>query len=255
MPGGAKGREVRVGTSGWSYEHWRGTFYPDGLPQREWLAYYMQHFDTVEVNSTFYHLPRESTMELWREQAPGGFLFALKASRFITHLKRLAGGKAPVQEFLKLALMLEDHLGPVLFQLPPRFGFDAERLKGFLRLLPKDLACAFEFRDESWYCEETYELLDSHGAAFCVHDMPGAPAPREAVGSMTYVRFHGPASRYSGSYTDRMLRGWAKWMKEQHEAGRSIYAYFNNDAEAAAVGDAKALREMLEGIAGSSKRG
>jgi len=249
MASAANSREIRVGTSGWSYDHWRGIFYPDGLPQRAWLACYMQHFDTVEVNSTFYHLPRESTMELWRDQAPDGFLFALKASRFITHIKRLAGGKEPLDEFLRRARILGAHLGPVLFQLPPHFQRDTEALQRILKLLPKDVVSAFEFRDESWYCEEIFELLDSHKACFCAHDMPGAPTPRRAVGEIAYVRFHGPAERYAGSYSDKSLKGWAAWMKEQWDEGRSIYAYFNNDAEAAAVGDAKALRKLLQPLA------
>jgi len=237
--------QVRVGTSGFSYPHWRGRFYPEGLPQRQWLAHYMQHFDTVEVNSTFYHLPRESTMESWREQAPEGFLFALKASRFITHIKLLSDAREPLAEFLRRAHLLEDHLGPVLFQLPPRFKRDVEILGSFLRLLPAGLLCAFEFRDDSWYCEETFELLAGQGVCFCAHDMPGAPSPRRAVGPAAYVRFHGPGERYSGSYPKSLLRDWARWMKEPLDAGLSVYAYFNNDIGGHAVANAQELRQML----------
>ena len=240
-----KGEQVRVGTSGFSYPHWRGRFYPEGLPQRQWLAHYMQHFDTVEVNSTFYHLPRETTMESWRDQAPDGFVFALKASRFITHVKLLRDAKEPLEEFLRRAGLLADHLGPVLFQLPPRFKKDSETLGSFLKLLPDGLVSAFEFRDDSWHCEETFELLAAGGACFCTHDMPGAPSPRRAVGPAAYVRFHGPGERYSGSYPDALLRDWARWMKEPWDAGRNIYAYFNNDIGGHAVANAQALRMLL----------
>jgi uncharacterized protein YecE (DUF72 family) len=249
------GRQIWIGTSGWSYAHWRGIFYPDGLPQREWLAFYMQHFDTVEVNSTFYHLPRESTMASWRDRAPDGFAFALKASRFITHVKGLRGAREPLEEFLRLARLLKDRLGPVLFQLPPRFTRDIGTLEAFLKLLPDDVLGVFEFRDESWYCDETYELLASHNACFCTHDMPGAQTPRHAVGPAAYVRFHGPAERYSGSYSDRLLKDWASWMKGPWEGGRSLYACFNNDAEGCALGDAKALLKLLAPLRPGKRRG
>lgn len=240
-----KDRQVRVGTSGWSYKHWRGIFYPDSVPQRQWLEHYMEHFDTVEVNSTFYHLPRESTMESWRDRAPQGFVYAIKASRFITHTKMLTGAKEPLEEFLRRTRLLEGHLGPVLYQLPPRFKRDLSVLERFLDLLPEDLVSVFEFRDESWYCEETFELLGSHDACFCAHDMPRLWTPRRGTGPAAYVRFHGPERRYTGAYPEEVLAEWAEWMAGQQEAGRSVFAYFNNDIGGHAVDDAKALRAML----------
>ncbi|MHC4592373.1 MAG: DUF72 domain-containing protein, partial [Planctomycetota bacterium] len=237
--------QVRVGTSGWSYRHWREVFYPDSVPQRQWLEHYMKHFDTVEVNSTFYHLPRESTMESWRDRAPQGFIYALKASRFITHTKMLTGAREPLEEFLRRARLLEEHLGPVLYQLPPRFKRDLRVLERFLDLLPEDLVSVFELRDESWYCEETFGLLASHDACFCAHDMPRLWTPRRGTGPAAYVRFHGPERRYTGAYPEEVLAEWAEWMAGQQEAGRSVFAYFNNDISGHAVHDAKALRTML----------
>ncbi len=243
-------QQCRVGTSGWSYKHWRGIFYPEKLPQREWLSHYAQHFDTVEVNSTFYHLPRESTMESWRERAPEDFVYALKASRFITHTRELRGAEDAVEEFFRRARMLQDHLGPVLFQLPPRVERDLETLAAFLKLVPDDVVSVFEFRNESWYCDETFGLLEREGACFCSHDMPRLYTPRRGVGPVAYVRFHGPARRYTGSYPDETLAEWAEWMATQWRAGRSIYAFFNNDLGGHAVGDAKRLRELLAGMTG-----
>ncbi len=250
MAAAASAQQCRVGTSGWSYTHWRGIFYPEQVPQREWLAHYAQHFDAVEVNSTFYHLPRESTMESWRGQAPAGFVYALKASRFITHTRELKGAEDAVEEFVRRARMLREHLGPVLFQLPPRVERDLETLEAFLTLLPDGLASVFEFRNESWYCEETFELLESRGACLCSHDMPRLYTPRRGVGPVAYVRFHGPSRRYTGAYPDETLAEWADWMRTQWQAGRSIHAYFNNDIGGHAVRDAKRLREMLAAVTG-----
>jgi uncharacterized protein YecE (DUF72 family) len=245
-------RRLCVGTAGWSYRHWRGLFYPEGLPQRRWLEHYAEHFDTVEVNSTFYHLPRETTLESWRRRAPEGFVYALKASRFITHEKLLVGAEGPTEEFLSRARLLEDKLGPVLFQLPPRFGLDLGALGSFLELLPADGSCLFEFRNESWYVPDTFELLQEGGACFCTHDMPRLHTPRRAVGPAAYVRFHGPERRYAGAYPERTLAEWADWLAGQWEAGRSIYAYFNNDIGGHAVHDARALREMLRPLASAN---
>ena len=237
--------QVRVGTAGWSYKHWRGVFYPEGLPQRGWLAYYVQRFDTVEVNSTFYHLPRDSTMESWRVNAPEGFVYALKGSRLITHQRLLADAEEPLEEFLRRARLLGDKLGPVLFQLPPRFGLDMPTLERFLDLLPPGLLCAFEFRNETWYRPETFALLEERGACFCAHDMPRLWTPRRATGPAAYVRFHGPQQRYTGAYPHETLAEWAEWMAGRLQAGQDVYAYFNNDIGGHAVSDATALRELL----------
>lgn len=244
------GRHVRVGTSGWSYRHWRKVFYPEQLPQRQWLSHYAAEFDTVEVNTTFYHLPRESTMESWRERAPDGFIYALKAGRFITHTQELKNAQEAVEEFIRRARLLREHLGPILYQLPPRFKQDLGRLEDFLQLLPLDLISVFEFRDESWCREDTFELLANYDACFCSHDMPGLYTPRRGTGPAAYVRFHGPARRYAGAYSEDTLEEWAEWMAIQWEAGRSVYAYFNNDIGGHAVRDAKKLLRALEPLTG-----
>jgi uncharacterized protein YecE (DUF72 family) len=245
MPAPKARPQVRVGTSGWSYGHWRGTFYPESLPQKEWLAHYAQHFDTVEVNSTFYHLPRESTCEGWRERAPDGFLYALKASRMITHLQRLLDAAEPLNEFLRRARLLEEHLGPVLFQLPPSLEVDLDRLGAFLELLPPEAVGVFEFRNDSWYREETYSLLEARAGCFCTHDMPGHPSPRRVTGPAAYVRFHGPARRYTGAYADEDLAEWAEWLAGWRRKGKNVFACFNNDIGGHAVNDAKKLRNAL----------
>jgi len=236
---------VRIGTAGWSYRHWRGDFYPESVPQREWLAYYAAQLDTVEVNSTFYHLPLASTCRSWHERAPDGFLYALKASRYITHEKRLVDAAQEADLFVSRARLLGSHLGPLLFQLPPSLERNVDALRAFLDFLPDDLLCAFEFRNQSWYCDGVRELLDERGACFCSHDMPRAPSPRWATGPAVYVRFHGPLRRYSGAYPDDLLRDWADWLADRLAEGRNVYAYFNNDLGGHAPRDAHRLHMML----------
>ncbi len=242
---------IRVGTSGWSYDHWRGRFYPDDCTQDEWFDYYAERFDTVEVNNTFYNLPEESTFRAWREQCPEGFVYTLKANRYITHLKRLKDAPEPVERFLGRARGLGDRLGPVLWQLPPRWHKNAERLEYFLGVIPDDVRHVFEFRDEEWFDDDILGLLDDAGASFCTHDMPGISVPRTATGSAAYVRFHGTDGKYEGTYSDDALREWAGWLARQHEEeGRDVYAYFNNDAEAHAPRDAVRLREEVGSLLG-----
>jgi len=245
MHGAGLNPQVRIGTVGWSYRHWRGSFYPESMPQRQWLAYYAEHFDTVEVNTTFYHLPRASTCESWAQTAPAGFVYALKASRLITHDRRLADAEAGLAAFIDRARLLGEHMGPILFQLPPTFECDLHRLEGFLGLLPGDLTSVFEFRHDTWFRQETFDLLAEHGACFCSHDMPRRPSPRRATGPAAYVRFHGLTRRYTGSYPEDVLLDWAHWLGERYREGRSIYAYFNNDVGGFAVDDAQRLRGML----------
>ncbi|MCS7207788.1 MAG: DUF72 domain-containing protein [Dehalococcoidia bacterium] len=235
-----------IGTSGWHYPHWRGLFYPSDLSPSRWLAYYAQHFPTVELNAPFYRLPSERAVRSWAEGVPSGFRFAVKASRWITHIKRLAGG-AELALFLERVRFLGKALGPILYQLPPTMRRDTQRLEGFLTRLPRDMCHAIEFRHPSWFCPEVYALLRRHGVALCLVDMVGFSSPREATGDFLYVRFHGTGGLYWGSYTEETLRGWA-WDLQALSAGlRPIWAYFNNDAEAAAVHDALRLRALLEG--------
>lgn len=237
--------DVHIGCSGWLYRHWRGDFYPDKLAQKRWFDHYASAFDTVELNTSFYHLPTAETFAKWRDQAPPGFRYAVKAPRFITHMKKLKECGEPVETFLSRARNLGESLGPILYQLPPRWAFDRERLLSFLALLPNDLVHVFEFREPSWMEEEVLALLDSHAVSYCAHDMQGMKAPRRAVGPVAYVRFHGGTGKYSGRYQEEALLGWSDWLAGEARSGREIWAYFNNDIGGAAIHDALTLRAML----------
>jgi uncharacterized protein YecE (DUF72 family) len=237
--------DMRVGTSGWYYDHWKEVFYPAGLVKGKWFEHYAQHFDTVEVNNTFYHLPKEQTIQRWHEIAPKGFLYAVKANRYITHIKKLKDTSEPLERFFERVNLLKGRLGPVLYQLPPGLHKDLDLLGHFIKLLPKRKTAVFEFRHKSWYENDTFELLRKLGVAFCIHDMPGNESPREITGDAIYIRFHGTAGRYAGNYSQSALQNWATWLKDQAKSARAIYAYFNNDIHGHAIKNAKQLREQL----------
>ena len=236
---------IRIGCSGWNYKHWREAFYPKGLPVSRWFQFYAEHFDTVEINNSFYRLPSPETFAKWRDQAPSGFCYAVKANRYITQAKKLLDPEKPIERMMASVRHLADRLGPILYQLPPSLGLNLERLEQFLAVLPKDVTSVFEFRAKSWYVPETYELLERHGAAFCTHDMAGSASERIAVGPIAYVRFHGGVGKYWGRYSDERLLGWADWMLGQAKAGRPVWAYFNNDIHAHAIHDAQTLKSMV----------
>jgi uncharacterized protein YecE (DUF72 family) len=236
---------VFVGCSGWQYRHWRGDFYPATLPLRLWFAHYAARFDTVEINNTFYRLPEGAVFRAWRERAPAGFTFAVKASRFLTHMKKLTDPEAPLERFFTRARELGPTLGPILYQLPPRWTVDVERLEGFLRALPRRRRHVLEFREPSWYRDDVFRLLEQFGVALCLHDMHGSASGQLDVGPFVYVRFHG-TERYSGSYSDERLQRWAEWLDARARAGKAIYAYFNNDVGGHAPRDASRLRAMIK---------
>lgn len=235
----------RVGTSGWVYPHWRGIFYPPDLPQDRWLVHYARHFDTVEINASFYRLPTAEQFARWREQAPPGFTFAVKANRYLTHRKRLKDAEAPLARLLERARHLEGALGPILYQLPPRWRANPERLEAFACLLPGDLIHAFEFRDPRWFCEEVRQVLARHGLAFCIFHAPEWACPFWVTGPAIYLRFHGAGVLYGGRYTREDLQVWAERIRGWLEEGYDVYAYFNNDAFGHAVANAAELREMV----------
>lgn len=242
----ARQGEVRIGTSGWIYRHWRGVFYPEKLPVSRWFGYYSEHFDTVEINNSFYRLPSAEVFQAWRRQAPEGFLYAVKATRFLTHRKKLKDPEQPLQNFLVPARHLGPRLGPLLFQLPPRWHCDLERLRRFVALLPRDLTHVFEFRDPSWYNPGVKTLLEEEGMGFCIHDMRESASPVWVTGPVAYVRFHGPtAVRYAGKYTPAQLQSWAERIEAFRTAGHDVYVYFNNDDAAHAVVNAGQLQELL----------
>ena len=239
---------IRIGCSGWNYKHWRELFYPKGLPVRLWFDFYAEHFDTVEINNSFYMLPKPETFAKWRDQAPPGFCYAVKANRFLTQAKKLKDCEEPMERMMAATRHLGDRLGPMLYQLPPSLKLNLERLESFLQLVPKDVASVFEFRDPSWYVPATYELLDRYGASFCVHDMGGCVSERVAVGPVAYVRFHGGVGKYWGRYEDAALLRWGDWMAEQARGGRPVWAYFNNDIFGHAIEDARTLKAMIAQI-------
>jgi uncharacterized protein YecE (DUF72 family) len=239
-----RAQPFRVGCSGWQYKHWRGDFYPASLAPDEWLAYYAAHFDTVEINNTFYRLPDSKAFAAWRTRVPRGFLYALKASRFLTHMKKLKDPEEPLDRLFSRARHLGRALGPVLFQLPPRWPADLGRFAAFLRALPRNHRHAVEFRDRSWYTDDVFELLEQHRVALCLHDMEGSASGQRAIGDFVYVRFHGTA-KYAGSYPDRALYRWADWLAERIAHGCTVFAYFNNDAGGHAPHDAVRLRRAL----------
>jgi uncharacterized protein YecE (DUF72 family) len=241
----ARRGEIRIGCSGWNYRHWRGPFYPEKLPQKRWFEHYAATFDTVEINNSFYRLPSADTFAKWRDQAPPGFRYAVKANRFLTQAKKLKDCEEPLARMLGPVRALGETLGPLLFQLPPRFKLNVERLESFLKLLPSDLVSVFEFREPSWDVPEVLALLERYGASFCAHDMPGLTTQRAAVGPIAYVRFHGTAGKYVGRYPDEALLRWSDWMAEQATSGRDVWAYFNNDIFAHAINDALTLRAMV----------
>ena len=235
-----------VGTSGWSYAHWRGLVYPRGVGQGDWLAHYATLLSSVELNASFYRLPTPSMLEGWRDKTPPGFVFALKGSRLISHLRRLADCAEDLERFLQATALLGKKRGPILFQLPPKFPADRMRLAAFLKLLPKSLRFAFEFRDPSWHSEETYALLGAHNAAFVPFELGKLKGPRVATADFVYVRLHGRKGRYRGNYTPEALNDWAHWLTAEMAQGRDAYVYFDNTDDADyAVRNAQTLDGLL----------
>jgi len=254
------GRTIRIGCSGWQYAHWRGRFYPAELPTSRWFGHYALTFDTVEINNSFYRLPPPETFAKWREQAPPHFLYAVKASRFLTHMKKLKDPHDPLERFFDNAAHLAPCLGPVLYQLPPRFPLNLERFEIFLRAIAPAAQAAglqaspsaggilnvVEFRDPSWYDERVYELLRRYDVSLCLHDMQGSASGRLVVGPFVYVRFHFGTTKYGGRYPDERLDEWAEWLSARAAEGLRIFAYFNNDTGGHAPRDAVRLRARIE---------
>lgn len=236
---------VFVGTSGWEYRHWRGTFYPRELPQDRWLEHYAATFGTVELNNSFYRLPEGAVFRGWARRVPDGFVMAVKASRYLTHFRRLRDPSRPLDRLWTRARRLGKHLGPMLYQLPPRWRRNDERLATFLDAVPKRRLQAIEIRDPDWYAPVTEAQLEKHGVALVLHDMPGSARQRDPVGPFIYIRFHGAGQPYGGAYSVQRLAAWAGRIVAWTDAGRDAYVYFNNDAGGHAVRDASRLIEYL----------
>jgi uncharacterized protein YecE (DUF72 family) len=243
------GSEVWIGTSGWHYKHWVGRFYPPRTPASKMLPYYVDRFNTVELNNSFYHLPKEPALHYWKDSTPEGFCFAVKGSRFLTHMKKLKDPEVGLARFMSAVAVLGDRLGPILFQLPPNWELNLERLKLFLQALPRYHRYAFEFRDPSWEVKSVYELLERHNAAFCVFDLAGYQSPLKITADFAYIRLHGPGGKYQGSYSDHALGGWARQLSEWQRRLRSIYCYFDNDDSAYAAFNALRLKELIATVA------
>ena len=242
---------IFIGTSGYNYPHWwNGVFYPSNLPQRKWLEFYAEYFDTVELNVSFYRLPKKEVFEAWHKRTPKKFSFSVKGSRFITHIKRLKECREPVTLLLDHAFPLKKKLGVVLWQLPPRFKFQKERLEEFCILLStlsrsKNLHHAFEFRDESWFCQEAFRTLEEFNFAFCIAHGSGLPLVERVTADFVYLRLHGGDVLYGSNYSDRELKGWAGKIEGWREKGKDIFVYFNNDAYGFAIKNALTLKKFV----------
>ena len=219
---------IYVGTSGWHYKHWIGPFYPEGLEPDAMLAFYADEFGVVEINNSFYRLPEEKTLKTWRDSTPARFTFAFKASRYVTHMKKLKEAGASLERVVARAGVLGDKLGPILFQLPPRWRVDEERLETFLSAVPAGLRTAFEFRDPSWFTEGVYAALRRHHAAFCIYELEQTRSPKEITADFIYVRLHGPGAAYEGSYSTEELSGWAGAISSWDRGGKDVFCFFDN---------------------------
>lgn len=239
------GGAVHIGTSGWHYRHWKGPFYPEKLPATKMLDFYTRQFDTVELNNTFYRLPVESGLEKWRDQTPAGFCFAAKGSRFLTHMKKLKDPEIGLERFFERVDRLRPKLGPIVFQLPPFWEIDEERLRYFLQVLPKRHHYAFEFRNPTWHTDAIFRLLRKHNAAFCIFEIAGFASGSPVTADFTYVRLHGPGGAYQGSYSRPVLEKWAGQIDAWRKELRAVYIYFDNDQAGYAVENALTLKRMV----------
>jgi uncharacterized protein YecE (DUF72 family) len=236
---------IYVGTSGWHYAHWRGPFYPEKLPPSRMLEFYARSFRTVELNNTFYRLPVPTGLAAWRSTAPRGFCFAVKGSRFLTHMKKLKDAELGIARFFERIDCLRPKLGPIVFQLPPFWEINAERLDSFLSALPKRHRYAFEFRNPTWHAAPIYKILRKRNAAFCIFEIAGFASGFPITADFTYIRLHGPEGPYQGRYSGRALDRWAARLDCWRRDLRAAYIYFDNDQSAYAVENALALQRLL----------
>jgi uncharacterized protein YecE (DUF72 family) len=241
-----KKNKIYIGTSGFSYSHWQEKFYPKPIKAKDYFEYYQKHFNTVEINNTFYKLPSKKTVLNWKDEANKDFIFSLKASRFITHIKRLKEPKKHTSLFLNRVKHLKPHLGPILFQIPPNWHLDIKRLESFIKVLDKNHRYAFEFRDKSCLTTQVFSLLKKYKIAFCIYDLEGFQTPIETTANFVYIRLHGPKKAYSGSYSKIALKKWAKIIKIFQKDKLDVFCYFNNDERAYAIKNALELKTLLK---------
>jgi uncharacterized protein YecE (DUF72 family) len=241
----AKGK-IYIGTSGWHYKHWKGTFYPADIKASMQFEEYKKHFSSVEINNSFYRLPTPETFAMWRKTTPRNFIFAVKGSRFITHMKKLNLDKEGIKKFFTSVKKLNEKLGVILFQLPPKWKVNAARLKNFIAVLPKKYRYAFEFREHSWYSAEIYAILKKGKCAFCIYELEHHLSPLKVTADFVYVRLHGPGNKYQGSYTTETLKEWARRCMEWQKNGRDVFVYFDNDQEGFAAFNALELKKLVD---------
>ncbi|WP_114779565.1 DUF72 domain-containing protein [Botryobacter ruber] len=239
-------RKIHIGTSGWHYKHWIGNFYPHGMKPKDFTGHYIKHFKTVEINNSFYKLPAAETFANWRASVPDDFVFAVKGSRFITHMKKLKDPQQSIARFFENVNALEEKLGPILFQLPPGWGVNEERLAAFLAALPPYYRYTFEFRHHSWYSPGVLDLLRRYNAAFCIYELEWHLSPMEVTADFVYVRLHGPDGKYAGSYSDDTLHWWAGNCINWKNEGKDVYLYFDNDQYGYAAFNAMRLQELVQ---------
>ncbi|MCO6149655.1 DUF72 domain-containing protein [Flavobacterium sp. NRK1] len=238
--------KLYIGTSGWQYKHWRGTFYPDDIKVKDHFDYYLKHFNTVEVNASFYRIPTKETFAKWHDNVGDDFIYVIKANRYITHYNKLKDTGETLDNFLSNASELKEKLGPILFQLPPGWEVDTERLENFLNILPKDFRYVFEFRNNTWYNAEVDALLKKYNCAFCIYQLGGHLSPIKITADFVYIRLHGPKGKYKGSYTDETLNKWADNCREWLGNNNDVYVYFDNDEKGYAAFNALRLKQLLK---------
>jgi uncharacterized protein YecE (DUF72 family) len=247
QPSGLKSSaEIRIGTSGWHYKHWLGNFYPQKMPASRMLAYYYEKFDTVELNNSFYCLPRKPSLAAWRDSTPANFCFAVKGSRFLTHMKKLKDPEQGIMRFFDAVDVLGAKLGPVIFQLPPQWELNYDRLETFLKLLPREHRYAFEFRNPTWNVPPVLDLLIRNNAAYCIFDLAGYHSPIEVTADFVYVRLHGPGGKYQGTYSDAIIGQWAKRIETWRRTLKGVFIYFDNDEAGYAPRDALRLKALAQ---------
>jgi len=241
---------IFIGTSGWHYDHWKGPFYPRNISTEAMLDFYVRHLATVEINNSFYQLPKPETLQSWRDSTPENFVFAFKASRYITHMKKLNDPSESLQKMFDAADALRPKLGPILFQLPPNWGVNHGRLESFVEALPEGYRYSFEFRDPSWFDDRVYAILQARGAAFCQYHLEGRMSPKKVTAEFVYIRLHGPSDEaYQGEYDGRALAGWAGALAAWQRQGKTVFCYFDNDQAGYAAKNAMQLRKMVGGDA------
>lgn len=235
--------EIRIGTSGWNYPHWKNIFYPENLSRGKWLEFYIKHFETVELNATFYRLPAEKTFQNWYKRTPKGFIWSLKASKFITHTRRLKDVQEPLNKFYSAVSKLKEKCGPILFQLPPSLVFEKNLLEDFCEVLDSSYKYTLEVRNKSWINDDTFEILKKYNVAFCISDTAGKyPYHEEITADFVYIRLHGPTKLYASEYTEQAISHWAEKLTNW---GKDAFVYFDNDFEGYAIKNAKMLKRKL----------